>query len=90
MANNKTKITAESGKQELFIEREFDAPREFVFKAHTDPELYAEWLGPRGYEIKIDKFEPRRNLIVWLTASTASSDQIASSASTMALNAITR
>ena len=37
---NKTKITAESGKQELEIIREFDAPRELVFKAYTDPDLY--------------------------------------------------
>lgn len=56
---NKTKITALPGKQEFFIEREFDAPREFVFKAFTDPELYAQWLGPRGYTMNIEKFEPR-------------------------------
>jgi hypothetical protein len=30
---NKTKITAEPGKQEIFITREFDAPRELVFQA---------------------------------------------------------
>lgn len=36
MAKNMTKITAEPGKQELFIEREFDAPRGLVFKAHTE------------------------------------------------------
>lgn len=34
---NLTKITAETGKQELFIIREFDAPRERVFQAFTDP-----------------------------------------------------
>lgn len=44
--NNKTKITAEPGKQELLVTREFDAPRELVFKAYTDPELYIQWLGP--------------------------------------------
>ena len=36
---NKTEIIAEPGKQELFIKREFDAPRELVFKAHVDPEI---------------------------------------------------
>ena len=56
--NNPTKITAEPGKQELFITREFDAPRELVFKAHTDPKLYAQWLGPRGYEMILETFEP--------------------------------
>lgn len=56
-AKNKTTITAEPGKQELFITREFDAPRELVFKAHTDPELYVQWLGPRGYEMTLETFE---------------------------------
>ncbi|HMB22251.1 MAG: SRPBCC family protein [Chloroflexota bacterium] len=55
---NKTTITAEPGKQELFITREFDAPRELVFKAHTDPELYAQWLGPRGLTTRFEVFEP--------------------------------
>ncbi len=55
---NQTKITAEPGKQELYITREFDAPRELVFKAHTDPDLYVQWLGPRGYEMTLETFEP--------------------------------
>jgi uncharacterized protein YndB with AHSA1/START domain len=58
MSQNKTAITAEPGKQELFITREFDAPRGLVFKAHTDPKLYAQWLGPRGYEMTLETFEP--------------------------------
>ena len=57
-AKNKTVITAEPGKQELFITREFDAPRELVFKAHTDPQLFVQWLGPRGYEMTLEAFEP--------------------------------
>jgi uncharacterized protein YndB with AHSA1/START domain len=57
-SKNKTIITAEPGKQELFITREFDAPRELVFKAHTDPKLYVQWLGPRGYEMTLETFEP--------------------------------
>ncbi len=55
---NKTVITAEPGKQELFITREFEAPRELVFKAHTDPELYAQWLGPYGLTTTFETFEP--------------------------------
>jgi uncharacterized protein YndB with AHSA1/START domain len=58
MSKNKAKITAEPGKQEIIITREFDAPRELVFKAHTDPELYVQWLGPRGYEMVLETFEP--------------------------------
>ncbi len=55
---NQTIVTAEPGVQEVFITREFDAPRELVFKAHTDPDLYIQWLGPRGYEMKLETFEP--------------------------------
>jgi uncharacterized protein YndB with AHSA1/START domain len=55
---NKTTITAEPGKQELFITREFDAPRELVFKAHTDQDLYARWLGPRDLTTTLETFEP--------------------------------
>jgi uncharacterized protein YndB with AHSA1/START domain len=58
MSKNQTTITAEPGKQELFITREFDAPRELVFRAHTDPDLYVKWLGPRGYEMVLEAFEP--------------------------------
>lgn len=56
---NLTKITAEPGKQEIIITREFDAPRELVFKAFTDPELYTQWLGPRGLTMTLETFEPR-------------------------------
>ena len=56
---NKTKVVAESGKQELFITREFDAPRELVFKAFIDPKLYVQWLGPRRLKMKLERFEPK-------------------------------
>ena len=61
MSKNETKITAEKGKQEVFIVREFDAPRELVFRAYTEGDLYIQWLGPKGYEMIIDKFEPKNN-----------------------------
>ncbi len=57
--SNKTVITAEPGKQELFISREFDAPRELVWKAHTDPDLYAQWVGPHGMEMTIENWDCR-------------------------------
>ena len=57
-AKNKTMLTAEPCKQETIIVREFDAPRELVFKAHTDPKLYVQWLGPHGYEMTLETFEP--------------------------------
>jgi uncharacterized protein YndB with AHSA1/START domain len=55
---NKTTISVEPGKQELFITREFDAPRELVFKAHTDPKLFAQWIGPRNLMTNLETFEP--------------------------------
>ncbi|HSO12636.1 MAG TPA: SRPBCC family protein [Anaerolineales bacterium] len=57
-SKNKTTVISEPGKQELFITREFDAPRELVYKAHVDPKLYVQWLGPHGYEMILEEFEP--------------------------------
>jgi len=57
--HNKTNIIAEPGKQEIVITREFDAPRELVFKAFTDPELYIQWLGPRDLTMTLETFEPK-------------------------------
>lgn len=56
---NQTKITAEPGKQEIVITREFDAPRELVFQAFTDPKHYIRWLGPRDLTMTLETFEPR-------------------------------
>lgn len=41
------------------ITREFDAPRDLVFRAHTDPELIAQWLGPRKNTTTIKEFDVR-------------------------------
>jgi len=49
----------EPGKQEIFIVRELDAPRELVFKAFTDPNLYSQWLGPRRLTTKFEKLEAK-------------------------------
>lgn len=56
---NKTKIIVEPGKQEIFIVRELDAPRELVFKAFIDPALYSQWLGPRRLTTKFEKLEAK-------------------------------
>jgi uncharacterized protein YndB with AHSA1/START domain len=55
----KTDYVIEPGKQEIISTTVLDAPRELVFKAYTDPKLFAQWWGPRRYEIKIDKFDSR-------------------------------
>jgi uncharacterized protein YndB with AHSA1/START domain len=41
------------------IIREFDAPPAAVFRAHVEPELVVQWLGPRGYEMKVDHYDCR-------------------------------
>jgi uncharacterized protein YndB with AHSA1/START domain len=56
---NETKIRADPGRQELFIVREFDAPRELVFKVVMDPKMIPEWWGPRYFSTVVDKMDPR-------------------------------
>jgi uncharacterized protein YndB with AHSA1/START domain len=55
----KTQITVEPGKQEIVVTRLFDAPREKLFKAMTDPTLIPEWWGPRYLTTTVDKLEAR-------------------------------
>ena len=52
-------IDAPAGIPEVTFSREFDAPRERVWRAMTDPELVARWWGPRGMGTKIEIFEPQ-------------------------------
>ena len=41
------------------ISREFEAPRDLVFRAFTEPDLLVQWLGPGKYEMVIDTYEVR-------------------------------
>jgi uncharacterized protein YndB with AHSA1/START domain len=59
MPANTTHILAEPGRQEIVITREFDAPRELVFKAVTDPTLIPQWWGPRYLSTEVDKMDVR-------------------------------
>jgi uncharacterized protein YndB with AHSA1/START domain len=45
--------------REIHIERVFDAPRDRVFAAYTDPALIPEWWGPRGTTTIVDRMEVR-------------------------------
>jgi uncharacterized protein YndB with AHSA1/START domain len=59
-ANTTTKATITApAEREIHIERIFNAPRERVWKAMTDPALIAQWWG-RGNKLVIEKFEPTR------------------------------
>lgn len=51
----KTKILAEEGKQEIFITREFDLPLELLFKAYIEPELVEQWMGTKVLKLESKK-----------------------------------
>ncbi len=55
--DDRTKIIAEQGKQEVAITRVFDAPRDLVFKACTDRNLVPRWWGPERFATTIDKMD---------------------------------
>ena len=58
-STHETEIIADPDIPLIRIIREFDAPPEKVFRAHTDPELVVQWLGPRGLEMEIDHYDCR-------------------------------
>lgn len=58
-STRETEIHADPDVPLVRITREFDAPPEKVFRAHTDAELLTRWLGPRGLEMRIDHFDCR-------------------------------
>ncbi|SRR5579871_591070 len=51
----KTKIDAEEGRQELVITRKFDLPLELVFKAFADPEIIEQWMGTKVIKLESKK-----------------------------------
>ena len=51
----KTKINAENGKQELVITREFDLPLELLFKAYEEPEIVEQWMGTKVLKLECKK-----------------------------------
>lgn len=48
----KTKINAEDGKQDLVITREFELPLELLFKAYTEPDIVAQWMGTKVLKLE--------------------------------------
>jgi uncharacterized protein YndB with AHSA1/START domain len=52
-------ITVVPNQPLVTITREFDAPLELVVRAHLDPDLVAQWWGPRGVEIFVERYEVR-------------------------------
>lgn len=52
----KTKVTAEDGKQTIVIAREFDLPLEQLFRAYTEPDIIAQWMGTKVLKLESKKY----------------------------------
>ncbi|WP_215816155.1 SRPBCC family protein [Pimelobacter sp. 30-1] len=54
-----TLIEADPDVPTVRMVREFDAPRELVFRAHVEPELVKQWMGPDSIGMDIDVWDIR-------------------------------
>ena len=54
-----TEITAPEGTPFIEISREVAAPPALVYRAYTEPELLKQWLGPRKYEMVVERWDVR-------------------------------
>ena len=52
-------VVTTPSEREIHVVREFDAPRDRVFAAYTDPALVPEWWGPRGTTTVVDEMDVR-------------------------------
>ena len=59
IAGNAVRIEIPEGVPFIDIVREFDAPVEAVYRAHKEPELVKQWLGPYGLEMEIEVYDVR-------------------------------
>lgn len=57
--SNPVVIEAVPGTSYADITREFDAPVEAVFRAHADPDLFVQWIGPGSYENSVTHWDFR-------------------------------
>ncbi|MFL6060187.1 MAG: SRPBCC family protein [Marmoricola sp.] len=57
--HHETEIDAPAGVPWIDIVREFDAPPAAVFRAHVDPDLAMQWLGPRDLEGRVQHWDAR-------------------------------
>lgn len=49
--------TANQNRPEVIISHAFDAPREILWKAWTEPERLAQWWGPKGFKMLVSKLD---------------------------------
>jgi uncharacterized protein YndB with AHSA1/START domain len=58
--NREAEIIIDDRTPSVTIVREFDAPAEAVYRAHTDPELFMQWVGPDSLESsRVDRWDCR-------------------------------
>jgi uncharacterized protein YndB with AHSA1/START domain len=57
----KTKVTAEAGKHDITITREFELPVDLLFRAHVEPEIFEEWMSHEYGTTHVVKLEPKRH-----------------------------
>jgi uncharacterized protein YndB with AHSA1/START domain len=53
VSENKATIVAEPGTQNVVITRVINAPRDRVYQAYVDPELFSQWTGPRYLKMNL-------------------------------------
>ena len=51
----KTKVSAEDGKQDIMITREFDLALELLFRSYAEPELVEQWMGTKVLKLESKK-----------------------------------
>ena len=51
--------TAPYGERTITLTRVFDAPRELVWRAWTDPKHLGRWFGPRGFTSSVPELDVR-------------------------------
>ncbi|HSR84350.1 MAG TPA: SRPBCC family protein [Streptosporangiaceae bacterium] len=54
-----TTIEADPKVPIIWMRREFNATPEQLFRAHTDPRLFAQWAGPNGMHTRIKEWDAR-------------------------------
>ena len=57
MSKHETTIESDPKVPLVRIVREFDAPPAKVFRAHTDPDLLTQWLGPRRVKMRVEHYD---------------------------------
>lgn len=70
-------LTVEPERLTFTMSRVFDAPRQRVWQAHTDPEQILKWWGPRKYETIVDTMDVRVGGKWWYLTKDAEGNEFA-------------